>query len=179
MSKTQDMTSMELIDVLDHIQSGIGRGNELRGFHQEGDELRRAVQYGPNAGSEKAHAPLRTYYMAKVALIMSEGAEALEELRSGRPVKRNYYTIEGQQLTNPNWDSAPDPIDGQYTSRVSEMRWSADQHVPKPEGVPSELADIVIRCFDFADEAGFSLGAAIHEKLDYNATRAMLHGRKI
>ncbi len=51
--------------------------------------------------------------------------------------------------------------------------------MPKPEGVPSEIADIVIRCFDFADEAGFSLINAILEKLAYNNTRAHLHGKQV
>lgn len=48
----------------------------------------------------------------------------------------------------------------------------------KPEGVPSELADIVIRAFDMADEAGFSLGEIIIEKLKFNATRGKMHGGK-
>lgn len=48
----------------------------------------------------------------------------------------------------------------------------------KPEGVPSEIADVVIRCFDFADEAGFSLGEIILEKLRFNATRGRMHGGK-
>lgn len=48
----------------------------------------------------------------------------------------------------------------------------------KPEGVPSELADIVIRCFDMASEFGVDLEAAIEEKHAFNKTRPYLHGRK-
>ena len=49
---------------------------------------------------------------------------------------------------------------------------------PKPEGVPSELADIVIRALDFADLHDIDLGAAIEGKLAYNVTRGHRHGGK-
>lgn len=141
-------------ELFDELQIKIGRGNAQRGFHAEGDELR------ANAASEHEHdtAMLRNYYMVKVGLIMSEGAEALEELRSGRPANENYYT-----------DS-----DGNEAPRLS-----VNAKLNKPEGVPSEIADIVIRCFDFADEAGFSLINMILEKLDYNDTRSRLHGKTV
>lgn len=48
----------------------------------------------------------------------------------------------------------------------------------KPEGVPSELADIVIRCLDTAEECGIDLEQAILEKLAYNEGRAHMHGGK-
>ncbi|AYN57936.1 pyrophosphatase [Arthrobacter phage Faja] len=48
----------------------------------------------------------------------------------------------------------------------------------KPEGVPSEIADAVIRCFDFAYTEGFDLAGIIAEKLVYNASRERLHGKK-
>jgi NTP pyrophosphatase (non-canonical NTP hydrolase) len=48
----------------------------------------------------------------------------------------------------------------------------------KPEGVPAELADVVIRCFDMAYVYGINLEAAIIEKHEFNKTRPYLHGRK-
>lgn len=48
----------------------------------------------------------------------------------------------------------------------------------KPEGVPSELADIVIRCFGMANYYGIDLEAAILEKHEYNKTRPYMHGKK-
>lgn len=141
-------------ELFDELQIKIGRGNAQRGFHTEGDELR------ANAASEHEYdtAMLRNYYMVKIGLIMSEGAEALEELRSGRPVDQNYYTHNG--------------VETDFSTR-------GNNELNKPEGVPSEIADIVIRAFDFADEAGFSLGEIILEKLRYNATRGKLHGRQV
>lgn len=48
----------------------------------------------------------------------------------------------------------------------------------KPEGVPAELADIVIRCFDMADYYGIDLEAAILEKHEFNKSRPYLHGKR-
>ena len=48
----------------------------------------------------------------------------------------------------------------------------------KPEGVPTELADVVIRCFDMADYYGIDLEAAIIEKMDFNKTRPYKHGKQ-
>lgn len=48
----------------------------------------------------------------------------------------------------------------------------------KPEGVPSELADVCIRVFDFCGRYGIDLERAIQLKLDYNQTRPHLHGGK-
>jgi len=48
----------------------------------------------------------------------------------------------------------------------------------KPEGVPSEMADVVIRVMDFCGANEIDLEAIITEKLAYNATRGHKHGGK-
>lgn len=48
----------------------------------------------------------------------------------------------------------------------------------KPEGVPAELADVVIRCFEMADFYGIDLEAAILEKHEFNKTRPYKHGKR-
>jgi NTP pyrophosphatase (non-canonical NTP hydrolase) len=48
----------------------------------------------------------------------------------------------------------------------------------KPEGVPSELADIVIRVADICGLLGIDLEAAVKSKIAYNATRPRRHGGK-
>ena len=85
----------------------------------------------------------------QAALIMTEVAEIIEGLR------------------DPDHD-----VDETYYLR------GPDEDRPKPEGVPSELADVVIRCMDFADRYGIDLEAAIVEKLAYNETRGYRHGGK-
>jgi NTP pyrophosphatase (non-canonical NTP hydrolase) len=49
---------------------------------------------------------------------------------------------------------------------------------PKPEGIPSELADVVIRIADMCGRYGIDLEAAIEEKMRYNALRPYRHGGK-
>lgn len=121
------------------LQERIGEVNEANGFHDEGRYYREAAREGRGL---YAGANLRNYYAMKIGLMMSEAAEALEELRSGRAVDETYYAGE------------------------------------KPEGVPSEIADVVIRAYDFAYEAGFDLDGIIEEKLAFNATRGVRHGRE-
>lgn len=87
----------------------------------------------------------------KLLLIVSEVVEAHDEIRNGKAATKTYYpTSVGVDTGAPH----------------------------KPEGVPSEIADAVIRCFDFAYTEGFDLAGIIAEKLVYNASRERLHGKK-
>lgn len=110
----------------------------------------------PPAGFETTQA------IAVLALIGTEVSEAIEEVRNGSGIAP-YYSGGTSRF--------PDPLD---PSRPTD-----DLGAPrKPEGVPSELADIVIRALDFADLHHIDLGAAIEEKLAYNVTREHRHGGK-
>ena len=48
----------------------------------------------------------------------------------------------------------------------------------KPEGYPSELADVIIRALGLAYMLGIDIDQAVTEKLAYNATRGHKHGGK-
>ena len=48
----------------------------------------------------------------------------------------------------------------------------------KPEGVPSELADVVIRVCHFARKHRIDLAEAVVQKLIYNESRPYKHGGK-
>lgn len=49
----------------------------------------------------------------------------------------------------------------------------------KPEGIPAELADVVIRIMDMCDHYGIDLAAAIEEKHEFNKSRPYKHGGKV
>ena len=48
----------------------------------------------------------------------------------------------------------------------------------KPEGIPIELADAIIRIFDYCGYAGIDIDAAITQKHEFNKTRPYRHGGK-
>ena len=48
----------------------------------------------------------------------------------------------------------------------------------KPCGIPSELADVIIRVFDIAGRYSIDLENAINVKLEHNAKRSYKHGGK-
>lgn len=167
-------------DALEYLQRTIGAGNAAKGFHEEGVAIRdqlagvRAINQagglvkGPDGMPEteqRWEAVLRNYWTARAALIVTEAAEAIEELRNGRRADETWYSAK-TPLGTLAWNAGETPVS------------LPDGVVGKPEGVPSEIADVVIRAFDFAHEAGFDLAEIIAEKLAYNATRAHKHGRK-
>ena len=92
----------------------------------------------------------------KLMLIVSEVAEAQDELRKGHRADWTYYP------TSPR---------GTAHSELTGTRF-------KPEGVPSELADVVIRVLDFCYTENIDLETIIEEKLLYNQSRPRLHGKK-
>lgn len=111
-----------------------------------------------------------------LALIHSEVSEALEEYRNHRPITETYYSGKAKLkefLTE--WKELPE---NSVSNEIKLISKTPTGYTSKPEGIPSELADVVIRVFDICEHYGIDLEKAILEKHDYNVTRPFMHGGK-
>ena len=98
-----------------------------------------------------------------IALMHSELSEALEDHRAGRKPDESWY--EGFE------DDGPLPLSpSAKLGRRGELR--------KPCGIPSEMADVIIRALDFCGAHNIDIAKAVREKMAYNATRPHRHGGK-
>jgi hypothetical protein len=97
-----------------------------------------------------------------LALIHSEVSEALESWRDGDPIAEMFMVH--KDGTRCSWDGP-----------CRSSKGTRDE--AKPDGVPSELADIIIRVLDASAAYGIDIEAAVQAKIDYNRTRPFLHGR--
>lgn len=89
----------------------------------------------------------------KIALMHTELSEAFEEFRNGHHLHEIYHN--------------------QIMSEEGEQYAHA-----KPEGVPIELADVIIRIFDLCGHYHIDIEEAIMIKMAYNKTRPYKHGGK-
>jgi NTP pyrophosphatase (non-canonical NTP hydrolase) len=116
--------------------------------------------FNPSLFNPKWHV---AHKIAELGLIGTEVAEAIEEVRNGRAMTEVYH-------------STKDALGNKVI--VAEEDLASFSLPAKPEGVPSELADVIIRVLDIADAYGIDIGAAVVEKLNHNATRGKRHGGK-
>ncbi len=86
---------------------------------------------------------------ARLALVHSEVSEALECVRRGQMARTYKHS----------------PVDGLGDAN-------------KPEGLPTELADVVIRVLDLCESLGIDLELEIVCKHAFNRTRESRHGGK-
>lgn len=103
-----------------------------------------------------------------VALMHSELSEALEEYRDGRKLDEVYYycKFSKEEVSEGGWGCEKQP-------ECNECEYG------KPEGIPIELADAVIRIFDTCGKYGIDLNKAIRLKMEFNRNRPYKHGKKI
>lgn len=70
-------------------------------------------------------------------------------------------------------------IAGEVGEVVEAMRHGnpPSEKIPNFSHIEEELADILIRVFDFCGMHGYNLGGAVVEKMCHNASRPHLHGK--
>lgn len=93
-----------------------------------------------------------------LCLIHSEVSEALEEYRDGHPLTEIRHEATGHPEVAPETGVL--------------YGW-------KPEGVPVEMADIIIRVLDACAALGIDIDRALQLKTEFNKTRPHKHGGKI
>lgn len=125
---------------------------EIKKFAEEANI--NAVNHGWWNGSGRSFGEL-------IALCHFELSEALEEYRAGHAPDETYYACK----KNAN-------IAFSCNGKCEECQYA------KMEGVPSELADVVIRVLDMAEYYGIDIEKALMEKHEFNKIRSYRHGGK-
>ena len=101
--------------------------------------------------------------MSKLMLIVTEVAEAAEVFRNAGlfpKLDQSYQAGDSKGTYYLDYNDAIDPP-------------------AKPEGFASELADIIIRVFDLAEDLGIDIASEIARKMRFNASRSYRHGGKV
>lgn len=119
----------------------------------------------------QAHGFTDATFGERIALIHSELSEALEAYRERGTVPGG---LEWYEWDTTGYEGALDSAN--FESFIEDRE--AAGVVPKPCGIPSELADAVIRILDLCENEGINLERAIEEKMAYNDTRSHRHGGK-
>jgi len=101
-----------------------------------------------------------------MALITSEVSEAFEAYRDGDDQTRITYSYKDDESGR------------EFFTEEPEMHWG-DGALGKPEGITAELADVLIRVFDYAGAYRIPLAEATIRKHLYNHSRPYRHGGKL
>lgn len=172
-----------IVQAVRDLQREIGFRNAAKGFHDEG--LQTIANYGQMGLDAQRVEPIlapdeivtatrdyRRYAAQRIMLVVTELSEAFEEVRDGRSMTETWYS----NKKYPGQRFVLNPGSGAFEEVDTRTRF--DRAGMKPEGVPSELADVLIRVLDIGDEFGIDLAAMVQEKLAYNASRPKMHGRQ-
>jgi hypothetical protein len=134
---------------------------------------------------ERAKSPLEC-----LMLVVTEVAEAAEDVRNGKMDFAYTYNSDGRT----DLPAVRHALSGGLEVCVERpgidrprMQWiplTPDLgrvlgYDVKPIGLPSELADIIIRVLDLAASLDIDMDKAVIEKMQHNATRPARHGGKL
>lgn len=115
----------------------------------------------------KGESSARVTFGDTMALLHSEVSEALEAYRD--------WGLEDATGKKPR--HLPSSLVAEVGVQKARELINADaKRPPKPEGVGSEFADVLIRLLDDCDRWGVDLAFEFERKMAYNETRAYQHG---
>lgn len=100
-----------------------------------------------------------------IALCHSELSEALEEHRNGHTPNEIYFSCKSNCRDNNNG--------------ICNSKHPTLCDLGKPEGIPVELADCIIRILDFCGSEEINIEQVIEMKHEYNKKRPYRHGGKV
>ena len=115
------------------------------------------VEVETHLGWKGPEVPLNSFGDS-MALLHSEVSEAFEAYRD--------WGLDDATATTPEFDTRNGSL---YPERYP---------LPKPEGIGSEFADILIRLLSSCDQYGIDLNTEYERKMAYNRTRSFRHGGK-
>jgi NTP pyrophosphatase (non-canonical NTP hydrolase) len=117
-----------------------------------------SVAKGFWAPKEVQGAQIQPTFGESIALVHSEATEALEEYRDGHEPTEIYHAATSHPEVAPETGIL--------------YGW-------KPEGIPIELADVIIRVLDICGHYAIDIERAVALKMAYNSTRPYQHGGKL
>ena len=111
-----------------------------------------------------------------IALMHSELSEALEDVRDGKHPNAVWYE---EKIPAFNEKGERIVVDDKPAFVAIKHGKPGDvEQMYKPCGIPSELADVIIRALHFSGKHNIDIEQAVREKMLYNETRPHKHGGK-
>lgn len=166
---------------------------DLNALAREVHETAVARGWWSEYGAGAPHADHDPTFGETLMLVVTEVAEAMEAFREGGNPAELSYTYEfdngptgykfrkcdhpgkghGLEYCPDGWEEAPEAWKPLTPDVVRSMGGNI-----KPTGVPSELADIIIRVLDISGAWGVDIAEALRVKMEFNKTRKRKHGGK-
>jgi hypothetical protein len=143
------------------------------------EDLRNRAAVGDVWYEEKIHA---YYWNGNPILVDGEHVSvAIRHKAPFQTTQRPCKSCEGCKFQSPKPSSEPGPVRPSSCDAVRcKACFGTGQEVVlfKPCGIPSEIADVIIRALHFSGKHGIDIERAIAEKMAYNETRPYKHGDK-
>lgn len=161
---TQTKPQPEDFEAMDRLHGAYHANAKAKGFTELHDRLKNLTallrdEYDRLYDPELADYIENCEAGNELMLIVTELGEAHEQIRTSPfPIGQTYYYDE---MGHPTLE-----------------RIAPDGSIRKPEGYPSEIADVEIRIGDTAGRRGIRVGDEARGKAEYNAARAQRHGGK-